>query len=150
DWLELNGLPGELHQVSIVDDVAKTVTFPTAVSVANFPVDATGLTDPSRHTRLTRWDQGGTVSQSDGVTVWANLNLPGSTGDIPVPPAGTALILENGITISFDLKLNARPFKTGDNWAFAARAADGTVEFLDEAPPRGIHHHYARLAVMSL
>jgi len=150
DWLELNGLPGELHQVSGVDDVAKTITFSSAVSATGFPVDATGLTDPSRHTRLTRWDQGGTVFQSDGVTVWTNLDLPGSTGDILVPPAGTALILENGVTISFDLKLNARPFKTGDSWAFAARAADGTVEYLEETPPRGIHHHYARLAVMSM
>jgi len=150
DWLELHGLPGELHQVSGVDDVAKTITFSAAVSATSFPVDATGLTDPSRHTRLTRWDQGGTVYQIDGVTVWANLNLPGSTGDIPVPPAGTGLILENGITISFDLMLNARSFKTGDNWAFAARAADGTVEYLDKAPPRGIHHHYARLAVASM
>src|SRR5262249_25086283 len=100
DWLELNGLPGELHQVSGVDDVAKTITFSTAVSATSFPVDATGLTDASRHTRLPRWDQGGTVYHSDGVTVWADLDLPGSTGDILFPPAGTALILENGVTIS--------------------------------------------------
>lgn len=150
DWLELNGLPGELHQVSGVDDVARTITLSSAVSPASFPVDATGLTDPSRHTRLTRWDQGGKVFESDGVTVWADLNAPGSTGAIPVPPAGTTLILENGVTVTFGLALNARPFHSGDNWAFAARATDGTVEFLAQAPPRGIHHHYARLAVMGL
>ena len=150
DFLELNGLPGELHQVTGVDNVANTVTFATAVSLANFPVDATGLTDPSRHTRLTRWDQGGKVFQSDGVTVWVDLNAAGSSGDIPVPPAGTTLLLENGVTVTFGLVPNARVFKSGDYWDFAARATDGTVEFLSQAPPRGIHHHYARLAVMGL
>ncbi len=150
DWLELNGLPGELHQVTGVDDVAGTVTLAPAVSPASFPVDATGLTDPSRHTRLTRWDQSGKVFQSDGVTVWVDLNAPGSTGEIPVPPAGTTLLLENGVTVAFGLLPNARTFRSGDYWAFAARATDGTVEFLSQAPPRGIHHHYARLAVMSL
>ena len=150
DFLELNGLPGELHQVTGVDNVANTVTFATAVSLANFPVDSTGLTDTSRHTRLTRWDQGGKVFQSDGVTVWVDLNAAGSTGDIPVPPAGTTLLLENGVTVTFGLVPNARVFKSGDYWDFAARATDGTVEFLSQAPPRGIHHHYARLAVMGL
>jgi hypothetical protein len=150
DWLELNGLPGELHQVTEVNDAAKTVTLSSAVSPTSFPVDATGQTDASRHTRLTRWDQSGKIFESDGVTLWADLGAPGSTGDIKVPPIGTTLILENGITVSFDLAPDASIFRTGDNWEFAARTADGTVEYLDATPPRGIYHHYARLAVMSL
>ena len=36
DLLELNGLPGELHQVTGVDNVANTVTFATAVSAGQF------------------------------------------------------------------------------------------------------------------
>ena len=150
DFLELNGLPGELHQVTGVDDVAQTITLSTAVSPASFPVNSTGLTDASRHTRLTRWDQSGKVFESDGVTVWVDLNAPGSTGDIPVPPPGTTLILEDGVTIFFGVVSGGRPFASGDNWVFAARATDGTVEFLAQAPPRGIHHHFARLAVMGL
>jgi hypothetical protein len=148
DWLELNGLPGELHQVSEVDDAARTITLSSAVSPTSFPVNATGLTDPSRHTRLTRWDQSGKVFESDGVTAWVDLNAPGSSGDIPVPPPGTTLILEDGVTVLFDLVPNARNFHTGDNWAFAARATDGTVEFLAQAPPQGIYHHCARLAAI--
>lgn len=33
---------------------------------------------------------------------------------------------------------------------FAARASDGSIEELDQAPPRGIHHHYARLAIVAI
>ena len=33
---------------------------------------------------------------------------------------------------------------------FAARTADASVEILDGAPPRGIHHHYARLGLLDV
>jgi len=150
DWLELHGLPGELRQIASVSDQTKTITLSTPVSLANFPVNATGETSPGRNTRLTRWDQAGKIYESDGSTVWADLDALGSGGDIPVPPQGTTLILENGITVSFDATSNATSFRTGDFWTFAARATDGTIEYLDQAPPRGIYHHYARLAVVGL
>jgi hypothetical protein len=149
DWLELNGLPGDLRQVAFVSDSAKTVTLGAALS-GSFPVDANGQTTPARHTRLTRWDQKGQIFKSDGKTVWADLTLAGSTGDIPVPPAGTSLILENGITVSFDRIATASLFISGHAWNFAARTADGTVEYLDNAPPRSIHHHYARLSLVTV
>jgi hypothetical protein len=38
-------------------------------------------------------------------------------------------------------------FRAGDHWVFAARTSDASVEALDVASPRGIHHHYARLAI---
>ncbi len=152
DWLELNGLPGELHQIAPngVDASSKIITLTAGVISANFPVDANGLTDPSRHTRIRRWDQAGKVYASDGVTVWTDLNAPGSTGDIPVPPPGNTLVLENGVTVSFGWDSSKAPLKTADFWNFAARAADGTVEYLDHAPPRGIYHHYCRLGVGNL
>ena len=148
DWLELNGLPGELHQVTLVTDAAKTIQLSKPVSSSNFPVDSNNQTDPSRHTRVIRWDQSGKVYQSDGKTVWTDLDATG-TGLIPVPPPGTSLILENGVTVSFDLNPGTGGFKVGDYWNFAARTVDGTVENLVEAPPRGIHHHYARLAILN-
>ncbi len=149
DWLELSGQQGELHQVSGVDDTGSTVTVSTPVSATKFPVGATGLTDPTRHTRLVKWDQQGTVLESDGTTVWANLSGSGSTGDIPVPPPGTTLILEDGITATFGLAASGTSFNSGDFWCFAARATDGTVEKLSQALPMGIHHHYARLSVVT-
>jgi hypothetical protein len=150
DWLELAGLPGELHQIADVSDAARTVTLATAVASASFPVDANGQTDSTRHTRLVRWDQGGKVYEADGTTVWVDLDAAGSTGDIPVPPPGASLILESGITVTFELAAHATAFQTGNYWDVAARASDGTIEYLDGAPPRGIYHHYARLAVVTM
>ena len=71
---------------------------------------------------------------------------PDSTGVINVPAAGTTLLLENGVTVSF-ASTGAAGFRTGDYWAFAARTADARSRILDRAPPRGIHHHYARLGI---
>jgi uncharacterized protein DUF6519 len=152
DWLELNGLPGELHRIAPngVDASAKTLTLTAPiVTPANFPV-ANELTDPSRHTRVRRWDQAGKIFESDGVTVWTDLDAAGSTGDIPVPPPGTTLVLENGVTVTFGWDSKKAALKSGDFWNFAARATDGTVEYLDHAPPRGIYHHYCRLGVGNL
>jgi hypothetical protein len=131
DYLELNppisnGQPqaGELHQIDTIDPVANTITLDSPVSQTNFPVDGANQTDPSRHTRVRRWDQGGTVYQSDGATVWSIVDNTG----IPVPAPGTALILENGITVSFQ----GGSFQTGDFWVFAARSADGSVQISDQ------------------
>ncbi len=141
DSLELNGRPGELHQIDSIDFSAKTITLTAALS-GSFPI-----TDRS-HTRIRRWDQSGKVYLSDGTTVWWDLDAAG-TGDIPVPPSGTTLILENGITVSFDLSSPGGSFLTGDFWMFAARTADGSIEPLAKAPPRGIHHHYAQLSIVT-
>ena len=148
DVQELNGLPGELHQIDSIDFAAKVIVLDSTVSSTNFPLTS-GQTDPARHTRITRWDQAGKVYESDGVTVWADLGAAGSTGDIPVPPAGTTLILENGVTATFNLNPATGTFHTADFWTFAARTADGSVEALTNAFPRGIHHHYVRLSVVT-
>jgi Family of unknown function (DUF6519)/Abnormal spindle-like microcephaly-assoc'd, ASPM-SPD-2-Hydin len=103
DYLELNGEPGELHQIDSINASALTITLDTVVSATNFPINSSGQPDPTRHTRILRWDQDGSVYESDGATVWVNLDASGTTGDIPVPPVGTPLILENGITVAFDL-----------------------------------------------
>lgn len=147
DDLELNGLPGELHQIDSIDFSAKTITLDHPVSTTSFPL-SNDQTNPKRHTRICRWDQSGKVYQSDNKTVWVDLGAAGSTGDIPVPPTGTTLILENGITVTFGVSSSGGVFATGDFWTFAARTADGSVEPLTKAPPRGIHHHYAALSIV--
>jgi hypothetical protein len=166
DYLELNGTsaqpgsasstqPGELHLIDSINAAALTITLDTPVIATNFPL-ANGATDPTRHTRIRRWDQTGTVYLADGQTAWANLqssaNLgtpPPSNSAIPVPPPGTSLILENGITVAFDLNAaGAGAFQTGDYWTFAARTADGSVAPLTLASPAGIDHHICRLAIV--
>jgi hypothetical protein len=155
DYLELNGTsasmgsasslqPGELHQIDSINAAALNITLDSPVGAGNFPLTG-GLTDPTRHTRIRRWDQKGTVYLADGQTAWAT--LPGSPNGIPVPPPGTSLILENGITVAFDLSAPGT-FQSGDYWTFAARTADGSVAPLTRAPTAGIDHHISRLAIL--
>jgi hypothetical protein len=59
------------------------------------------------------------------------------------------LVLENGVTVSFDLSPNPTAFRVADYWLFTARAADGSVEIITEAPPLGINHHYAKLGIVT-
>ncbi len=143
DSLEFAGLPGELHQIDTIDFSARTITL--ATKLGGF---ATGNTDPTRHTRIRRWDQSGKVYEADGTTVWWDIDAQGAA-DIPVPPSGTSLILEDGIIVSFDLSSATGAFLTRDFWNFAARTADGSVEILDKTPTFGLHHHYTRLAIVT-
>jgi hypothetical protein len=152
DYQELNGQHGELHQIIGINAAAKTITLDSPVSSTSFPLTNNNQPDPARHTRIRRWDQAGEVYEIDGATVWMDLGSTGSTGDIPVPPPGTTLILENGITVTFGLNTSFFPggtFHVFDYWTFAARSADGSIAPLTLAPPQGIHHHYARLAVVT-
>jgi hypothetical protein len=148
DYLELSGQPGELHQIDSngVDPTRSTITLVTAVSAALL----TRFTGPvNYHTRICRWDQAGQVLQAGTGTLWIDLNAAGSTGDIPVPPAGTTLVLENGITVSFGLSSTTGSIHTADSWTFAARTADGSIQPLLQAPPSAIQHHYCRLATIN-
>ena len=132
DWRELNGLPGELRKVAGVDDGDETITLAAALPAGAFdPLDA------DRHMRVARWDQGGVTVDAAG-------------GVVQVPAAaGTPLVLEDGVQVSFDADPAGGNFHVGDYWVFAARTADASVEELVEAPPRGILHHFCRLAVVT-
>ena len=57
-------------------------------------------------------------------------------------------MLEHGVVVTFGLD-GEGAFRTGDHWVFAARTADASVEELEAAPPRGIHAHYAKLALVT-
>lgn len=151
DWHELHGIPGRLHRIlpgNGVDAATRSITLETALPAGLFPVDGQGLTDPARHTRIRRWDQSGSVRREDG-TVFHDLEASSVSDGIPVPPAGTKVALENGILVDFSVIAGGQ-FHAGDHWVFAARTADGSIDPLTAAPPRGIHHHYARLAVVTL
>jgi malectin (di-glucose binding ER protein)/uncharacterized protein DUF6519 len=156
DWQELNGIPGEIHQIKAVQDATSTLTLQTALAnPASYPVDGQGNTAPERHTRIRRWDQAGKIMAADGTTVYWDLDHPANNnvpaGTIPVPPPGTQVMLENGVLVGFSLDpaIASGIYKSRDFWAFAARTVDGTVERLADAPPRGIGHHYTQLAVVT-
>ena len=159
DYLELRGLPGEVHQIDVngVDKVNKTVTLADQVSTAlqnrlqNPPANY-----PNLHTRIIRWDQKGKVYKADSQTLWCDLDDPTNTnaavqvttpGEIPIPSDNTFLLLEDGITISFN---GSTSYHSRDFWTIAARSSDAYFDLLTSAPPQGIHHHYARLAIANL
>jgi Family of unknown function (DUF6519)/Right handed beta helix region len=132
DVRELAGLPGELRKVASVDEVTETITLATTL-----PSGAFDPTNADRHTRVVRWDQSGAaVDAANGVVA------------VPAAP-GSPIVLEDGVQIVFDVDPTGDDFHVGDYWVFAARTADASVEELVEEPPRGIKHHYCRLAVLA-
>ncbi len=157
DWIEItdnvrefSGAAGELRRIANdVEDGTRRITLDAPLPAGDFPVVAQNLTMPERATRIKRWDQTGIVRQSNGDT-YVDLDAAGGTGLIDVPPAGTSLLLEDGVEVTFTTTTNGGAFRPGDYWIFAARTADASVEELEAAPPRGVHHHYCRLALVTL
>jgi len=133
DWREFTGEAGEIRQIDSVDDSSRSITLKSALTAGLFPVDGQNLTAPERHTRIKRWDQ-----DSGGPAV------------IEVPASGTPFILEDGVEVAFTTEPDGGAFRSGDYWIFVARTADASVEELEAAPPRGVHHHYCRLAIITL
>ncbi len=123
DALELNGLPGELIQIDEVNAATRVIKLKSAPTL---------IYDAARHPKLRRWDTKGAVAISDD---W--------------------LELEGGIQIQFA----KGEYRTGDYWQIPARTATGEIEWAPfeipntspvAQPPRGISHHYCRLALAQI
>jgi len=155
DWVEITDDVRELSQrcgevrLITVNEAARRLTFTPALPPEMVPADFPNSDFPrDRNLRVRRWDQKHEVLRvaADGTTpVFQDLDA-GTTGVINVPAADTTLLLENGVTVTF-ASTGAKGFRAGDYWVFAARTADASVELLANEPPRGIHHHYARLGI---
>ncbi|MEX0348089.1 MAG: DUF6519 domain-containing protein [Paracoccaceae bacterium] len=155
DWVELtddirefNHVSGQILRVADVDAETRTVEFEGTLEADLVPSGLDDDTLANRHTRLVRWDQRGVIRLDDG-TLWIDLDLPGSDGLIPVPPDGRAIMLESGITVSFDTADGPGLWRPMDHWRFAARTAGTQIESLRNAPPDGVQRHYTRLAVVT-
>jgi hypothetical protein len=147
DHRELNHRSGQMLRVADVHPETREIEFESAIDADFMPSGVAGDTVATRHTRLIRWDQAGVVRLADG-TEWADLDADGSDGLIPVPPAGTPLVLESGITVEFSTADGPGGYREMDYWRFAARTAGTQIEILRNAPPDGIHRHYSRLAIV--
>jgi Family of unknown function (DUF6519)/Right handed beta helix region len=155
DWVEITDdvrefsqQSGQMRQIT-VDDATRRIRFSSALPAEMLPASFPDSTFSGvRGTRMRLWNQRGLVFRTDssGTPVQVQDLDAGPSGVIDVPAAGTTLLLENGVTVSFD-STGAKGFRAGDYWVFAARTADASVELLERAPPRGIHHHYARLGI---
>jgi len=133
DWIEVEDdfteflqTAGHMTRITAIDEANRILTVSPAVPAGLFDP-----TNPQRHTRARRWDQ------KNGVD--ANGLLSVTAGPIDI---------EDGVQVTFSLDPAGGNFRVGDYWSFAARTADGSVEELVQAPPRGILHHYARLALV--
>lgn len=141
--LESGGDVGAIRKVT-VDDAERTIEFTDALP-AELQMSADDA--PKRHLRVRRWDQSGIVRDSDGNEV---TNLDTAGGVITVPASETTqVVLEHGVVVSFSLAETGGRFRRGDYWIFAARTADASIDHLNAAPPLGVHHHYARLGVLT-
>ena len=153
DWIEITGQtlddncqPGELAKIDFVTPSRMTITLTAPLTSPPPSTDS--------YTRIIRWDQRGKIYDSNN-NLYIDLDAVGSGGlpngvnGIPVPPAGTQLQLENGIVVSFGLTLANGNFLPMNYWSFDARTADGKIEPLDQAPPRGVYHHFTKLAIVT-
>jgi hypothetical protein len=135
DKSDLEGKPGKLVQIDAVNSSLRRITLKTAPTTLSSSADGV---DPSLHPKLRRWDQNGATATATGVSM-TNAWLP----------------LEDGVEVQF----GTGTYKTGDYWVVPARTATGEIEWPPFAipnsapvpqPPRGIKHHYCRLALLSL
>jgi len=153
DWVEIGDdvrefalQAGEMRRIT-VDVANRRISFAPALPAAMLPAAFPDSDFPARRNlRVKRWEQRGRIFRTGvgGTTVQVqDLDAPGSNGLIGVPTAATTLLLEDGVTVRFGS--GSIGFRAGDFWVFAARTADTSVEILDQAPPRGVHHHTTRL-----
>lgn len=139
---------GELRRVT-VDDATRQIRFSPGLPILMVDGSSPESAATLYNLRVRRWDQGGAIFRTDpgGTPVQVqDLDAADATGAITVPGDRSTLLLEHGITVRF-ASTGEKGFKVGDHWEFAARTADASVELLERAPPRGVHHHYARLAM---
>ena len=130
DVSELDGRAGVLTKIIAPPDEAnRTITVSPSIPAGLFDAG-----DPGRHTRVRRWDQRNSGPGSD---------VDPATGLIDI--VAGPLDIEDGIQVTFTDDGSGGTLHVGDYWIFDARTADGSVEVLEEAPPRGILHHFARL-----
>jgi hypothetical protein len=141
DHRELHGQPGEMRKVQLVDEVNRTVTLEAALPAGVFDT----ANPASRHTRVRRWDQKGLVFDAANNIV---ADVDASNGVIPIPAAGS-MILEDGVEVEFGVAVAGGDFHSGDYWLIAARTVDASIDILADEPPKGIHHHFCRLAVVA-
>jgi hypothetical protein len=150
DWVEVTddnhefaAQPGVMGQILSVDDTNLTITLKPSTPL---PAGAFDATQPQLHTRVILWDQHGRVFDTKGNLI----SDVDSNGGLINVPANATVVLEDGVQVAFGLSSPSGQFLVGDNWLFAARVIDSSVETLTNAPPRGIHHHFCKLAVITL
>jgi photosystem II stability/assembly factor-like uncharacterized protein len=122
DETELNGEPGTLVQIYKIEDMIEDIIVTLSSDVSSYSLEG--------HPKIRRWDDSKALSMAEGgISIEEDKWIE----------------LENGVQIKFEKN---RSYYSGDYWVFAARISTGKVEALEKSPPRGIEHHYCRLALV--
>lgn len=126
DTRELAGTPGTLVQLANAVGERLTLATPAGISLADYPL----------RPRVRRWD---------------------SAGELPAkrPAANGGWVgIEDGVQIR--LAKAVATYRTGDHWTVPARSVLADVLWPRDAaneplarPPAGIHHHFARLGLVT-
>lgn len=150
DHRELHGQAGVMGKIDRVEEGTDTIILDRSLSADDFPTSGPDhRTDAERHTRIRRWDHtNGTMRRIRNGREDGFVDVDANDGVIPIPSSDTQLVLENGVALQFTT-VDSGLFKVGDYWTFTTRVADASVEILKAAPPRGVHHHYCRLALVN-
>jgi hypothetical protein len=160
DWVEIVDdtyvLRNQAHPLFRVKEVSP---METKVTVAREDGNGEYCIELSKHAFLRRWDQKRDLTSSGVVLI---------EEDDAWETGGSAkwIELEDGIKIQFNPN---GTYRTGDYWLIPARTALGDVEWAHEIdengevkrdkqgnmiarflPPRGVFHHYAPLAIISI
>jgi len=139
DTIDMQGRAGVLVKLTKIDGVNLTydssqIKNPDGTSVPS--TSTTPLVDLTAHPKARRWDQ----TDAAGVTSL----VPTVNGFVP---------LENGVLVQFTNGV----YRAGDYWLIPARTAIGSASGVDwplvggvpqAQTPKGITHHYARLALV--
>jgi len=128
DRSRLRGEPNDLFVIESVDPASRQVTLTESAAAL---AGENGL-------QLRRWDQTGDGASASGVSMGSDW-----------------VALESGVEVLF----SAGSYRAGDYWLIPARTSTGEIEWppyavpnTDPVPqlPRGVEHHYCRLARLQL
>lgn len=130
DESTLKRVPNPLAQIDTINPDTREITLKSSMAAL---ANRSGL-------KLRRWDQSGPSASATGV----NTSL------------ANWIDLEGGIQVKFS---TTGTFNAGDYWLIPARTVTGEIEWPPyqipntspvPQPPRGIRHHYARLALVDV
>lgn len=139
DYTEYRQEAGQMRRISAVDEANRIITLKPPLDLNPAVLDP-GTVDPltgrndtleRRHTRVRRWGKDAPAPGAAGFR--AVIQGPISLGD--------------GVQIEFTLPSGT--FHVGDYWVFAARTSTGQIETFTTARPRGVLHHFGRLALIA-
>jgi len=119
DETDLRGQPGTMARVVAVDPGSSVVRLDRAVTQHA----------SEGHPKLIAWDHPGSGGGGGNLRVQEGAWLP----------------LEDGIAFRFT---PGGTYRSGDYWLFAARAANGSVEILEDVASRGMEHAFCPLALL--